>query len=94
MEFVGSNYGEQGSSCSWRFLRKKKVDSNVNNNKNSHGVQLAKELTVPHLMAIGNSNIFSYLLKLCCFENMTRVFHKFTLKLKRNMKMLFKKIII
>ena len=72
MEFVGSNYGEQGSSCSWSFLRRKKVDSNVNNNNNSHGVQLAKELTVPHLMAIGNSNYFSscsYLLKLCCFDN-------------------------
>ncbi|KEH25558.1 cationic amino acid transporter 2, vacuolar protein [Medicago truncatula] len=56
MEFVGSDYGGQGSSCSWRFLtRRKKVDnSHVENiNKNSHGVQLAKELTVPDLMAIG-----------------------------------------
>ncbi|WJX25430.1 Carnitine O-acetyltransferase mitochondrial [Trifolium repens] len=52
----GSNYVGQSSSCSWKFLtRRKKVDSNVtNNNDNSHhGEQLAKELTVPHLMAIG-----------------------------------------
>ncbi|CAK8533035.1 unnamed protein product [Lathyrus sativus] len=52
-----SNHGgQQGSSCSWRFLtRRKKVNSHVedNNNSNSHGVQLAKELTIPHLMAIG-----------------------------------------
>lgn len=53
--------GQQGSSCSWRFLtRRKKVNSHVednnnNSNNNSHGVQLAKELTIPHLMAIGNS---------------------------------------
>jgi len=65
-EGSGSNFdGGQGSSCSWKFLtRKKKVDSNVGNN--SHGVQLAKELTIPHLMAIGNS--ISYLLKFWSFE--------------------------
>ncbi|CAL5185594.1 unnamed protein product [Lathyrus oleraceus] len=47
--------GQQGSSCSWRFLtRRKKVNSHVeDNNHNSHGVQLAKELTIPHLMAVG-----------------------------------------
>ncbi|KAJ1393270.1 Amino acid/polyamine transporter I [Sesbania bispinosa] len=44
--------GKNGGQCSWRFLtRRKKVDSPSKNN-NSHG-QLAKELTVPHLMAIG-----------------------------------------
>jgi len=61
MEFVGSDYGGQGSTCSWRFLtRRKKVDnSHVENINNSHhGGQLAKELTVPHLMAIGNSFFF------------------------------------
>lgn len=65
------NGGEGSSSCSWRFLtRKKKFDSDVNNN--SHNGQLAKELSIPDLMAIGNS-IFSYsfslshLLKLCGF---------------------------
>lgn len=52
----GGEIGGGQGSCSWRFLtRRKKVDSaNENNNSESHG-QLAKELTVPHLMAIGNS---------------------------------------
>lgn len=52
--------GQQGSSCSWRFLtRRKKVNSHVeDNNHNSDGVQLAKELTIPHLMAVGNSIMF------------------------------------
>ncbi|XP_004489656.1 cationic amino acid transporter 2, vacuolar-like [Cicer arietinum] len=46
------NGGEGSSSCSWRFLtRKKKFDSDVNNN--SHNGQLAKELSIPDLMAIG-----------------------------------------
>ncbi|CAL5185593.1 unnamed protein product [Lathyrus oleraceus] len=47
--------GQHGSSCSWRFLtRRKKVNSHVeDNHNNSHGVQLAKELTIPHLMAVG-----------------------------------------
>ncbi|KEH25561.1 putative amino acid/polyamine transporter I, cationic amino acid transporter [Medicago truncatula] len=50
-EGSGSDYGGQGSSCSWRFLtRRKKVDNSSNSH---HGVQLAKELTIPHLMAIG-----------------------------------------
>jgi hypothetical protein len=76
----GSNYGGQSSSCSWKFLtRRKKVDSNVtNNNDNSHhGEQLAKELTVPHLMAIGNSIFsfsFSYFLKLCGFDSFQSCF--------------------
>jgi hypothetical protein len=91
MGFVGSdsqegssssNYGGQSSSCSWKFLtRRKKVDSNVTNNNNNdnshHGEQLAKELTVPHLMAIGNS-IFSfsffYFLKLCGFDSFQSCF--------------------
>ncbi|XP_027357930.1 cationic amino acid transporter 2, vacuolar-like isoform X2 [Abrus precatorius] len=43
--------GKNGGLCAWRFLtRRKKVDSVIMNN--SQG-QLAKELTVPHLMAIG-----------------------------------------
>ncbi|KAL5079290.1 hypothetical protein RYX36_007711 [Vicia faba] len=60
MGFAGSSSsnhgGQEGLSSSWRFLtRRKKVNSLVedNNSKNSHGVQLAKELTIPHLMAIG-----------------------------------------
>jgi len=63
----GSDHGGQGSTCSWRFLtRRKKVDSNVENN--SHGVQLAKELTVPHLMAIGNSFFFFLSLEMVLFR--------------------------
>jgi len=68
-EGSGSNYVGQGSSCSWRFLtRRKKVDNSYveNSNNSHHGVQLAKELTIPHLMAIGNS-IFN-LLKFLSFE--------------------------
>lgn len=45
-----------GGKNPWSFLtRRKRVDSAVESN--SHG-QLAKELTVPHLMAIGSSKLF------------------------------------
>ncbi|XP_061363864.1 cationic amino acid transporter 2, vacuolar-like isoform X2 [Gastrolobium bilobum] len=43
--------GKNGGKCSWRSLtRRKRVDSAIENNSKA---QLAKELTVPHLMAIG-----------------------------------------
>jgi len=72
----GTDCGGQGSPYSWKFLtRRKMVDSHVKNNNNSHGVQLAKELTVPHLMAIGNS-FFSYLLLLWVQVIFNHVFHQ------------------
>lgn len=50
--------GEYGGQCSWSFLtRRKRVDSS--DKSNSQG-QLAKELTVPHLMAIGSSTLFLF----------------------------------
>jgi len=51
--------GGNGGKNSWSFLtRRKRVDSAVESN--SHG-QLAKELTVPDLMAIGSSTFSSLL---------------------------------
>jgi len=52
-------HGENGGKSSLSFLtRRKRVDSAVESK--SHG-QLAKELTVPHLMAIGSSTFSSLL---------------------------------
>lgn len=61
-----------GNGCFFKGLvRRKQVDSVHNRSSHSHHHQLAKDLTIPHLIAIGNAlslNDFVFLWRLKCFS--------------------------
>lgn len=65
--------GEHQWSCIRNLVRRKQVDSSNGKAQSHHHHQLAKALTFPHLIAIGNSlslSLFFLLLKDNDFRNL------------------------